>query len=269
MAEHPVSVTAGEKEVNRDKGRIYRFFPEHLVKSSVAFAVVFLVILLLSIFAEVPREEIAGTIDEAYLPRPEWYYMWLFQLLTFFSGSTEAIGSLAIPLSIGAILFALPFLSRVSLRGIADRPLATAIGVSSLIGLVFLTLMGFAGARIYGEIVLVPDRELTTNEKKGLHVFVDRDCAYCHHILGKGGRREGPDLSNVIAKGRTKDWLVKLIREPKAISKWTTMPKYDLSEDELNALAAFILSLDFKTYESKTIYREDIIKDVARGSKGS
>lgn len=256
IAEHPVTFTSGRKPIENRKEGNYRFFPEHLAKGSIIFSFVFVAIFLLSVFGEVPREEIAGTINESYLPRPEWYYMWLFQMLTYFSGSTEAIGSLAVPLSIILILFALPFLSKSRLRAFADRPLSTGIGVSCIVGIVFLTLMGFAGARPYGEIVIVPDRKLTASETNGLNLFTDRECAYCHQILGKGGRREGPDLSNIVAKGRTKNWLVGFIRDPKAVSKWTIMPKYDLSEEDLNFLATFILSLDFDRSGSKTIYRK-------------
>ena len=233
------------------KQRHHPFFPDHLFKSAVAFCIVFTGVVLLAIFVDPPREEIAMTPDPTYLPRPEWYYMWLFKLLTYFSGKTETIGTLAIPLVAVLFLVFLPFLGRLPLRSPADRPLAIAAGATCLVAIIYLSLMGLADSRPYGEDVVVPDRELTPVEREGLKVWIDRDCAYCHNILGRGGRREGPDLSNVIAKERTKDWLVKLIRDPKSVSRWTIMPKYDLSERELEALAAFILSLDFDRYGSK------------------
>jgi ubiquinol-cytochrome c reductase cytochrome b subunit len=258
IADHPVPYGSGGKG-KRGEGRLYRFFPEHLAKSAVVFAAVFSVIFLLSIFAEVPREKIAGTVDETYLPRPEWYFMWLFQLLTFFSGQTEMIGSIVVPVGIVFILFTLPFWTLSNLRAIADRPFGAAAGVSCIVGVVFLTWMGMAGARPYGETALVPARSLTPSEAKGLYVFVERECAYCHQILGKGGRKEGPDLSNVVAKGRTKEWLMRYIKEPAAVARWTTMPKYGLSEEELDGLADFILSLDFERFEPTVVHRKDVI----------
>jgi quinol-cytochrome oxidoreductase complex cytochrome b subunit len=260
VAEPPVSLTSGKKPISSKKSGDYRFFPEHLGRSSLILAAVFTLILLLSIFSEIPREKIAGTVDETYLPRPEWYFMWLFQLLTYFSGSTELIGSLAVPLLLVLILFALPICNKSKLRAIADRPLAAAFGVSCIVGIVFLTWMGFAGELPYGEITIAPDRELTAAEANGLYVFLDRECAYCHQILGKGGRRVGPDLSNVVAKKRTKEWLTKYIRDPKAVRRWAAMPKYDLSQQELESLAEFILSLDFDRYGSKIIHREMVIQ---------
>jgi ubiquinol-cytochrome c reductase cytochrome b subunit len=189
-----------------------RFFPEHLFRCSIAFGGVLSIIFLLAVFADVPLENVAGTVDPAYLPRPEWYYMWLFQLLTFFPGKFEIFGSLVIPIAGVIILFYLPFLSKTNLRGMADRPLAAAVGVTCLVGIVYLTLMGFEGARSYGKIIVVPDRQLTLSEQKGLNVYVERECAYCHHIAGRGGRIQGPDLSNVVAKGRSKEWLTQFIK---------------------------------------------------------
>ena len=236
----------------------YHFFPEHLSRASMVFAAVFCVILILTLFAEIPSEKIAGTIDPEYLPRPEWYYMWLFQLLTFFSGRTEIIGSLLIPMGGVLLLFSLPFMSRSPTKMPSNRPVATALGVAFLVGVVYLGIMGMANSKPYGHIIRIPDRKLTRTETTGLKVFVDRQCAYCHHIMGGGGRREGPDLSNVIAKDRSRDWLKKFIKDPQAVSPWSIMPKYDLTADELETLADFILSLDFKKYPVKTVTRKDV-----------
>ena len=238
----------------------YHFFPEHLARASIAFTVVFSVILALAIFVDIPKEQVAGTIDPDYLPRPEWYYMWLFQLLTFFSGRMEIIGSLVIPLGGIMLLILLPFISKTSYKSPADRPVETAIGIACLVGIVYLGVMGIANSKPYGEIVRIPDRALSPSEKTGLKIFVERECAYCHHILGAGGRREGPDLSNVVAKDRTKEWLVTFIKDPQSISPWSIMPKYDLSQEELNVLTDFILSLDFKRYGVKTIPHDEVTK---------
>jgi ubiquinol-cytochrome c reductase cytochrome b subunit len=233
----------------------------------VAFGGVIGIIFFLAVFADVALENVAGTVDPAYLPRPEWYYMWLFQLLTFFPGKFEFFGSLVIPIGVIIILFGLPFLSRTDLRGMADRPLATAVGITSLVGVVYLTLMGFEGARSYGDVIVVPDRQLTQSEQKGLKIYSNRECAYCHHILGRGGRIQGPDLSNVVVKNRTKDWLRRFIKDPQAISPWSIMPKYDLSQEELSDLADFILSLDFESYGAKRISRQEVIGEIISGNQ--
>ena len=102
---------------------------------------------------------------------------------------------------------------------------------------------------------------MTPSELNGLQVFADRECAYCHHILGSGGRREGPDLSNVVKKGRTREWLMDFIKDPQAVSPWSIMPKYDLADDELGALADFLTALDFSDTGSRTLKKGDIVTD--------
>ncbi len=260
---HDISGHGQEKSSEDEKTD--RFFPEHLFRCSIVFGVVFGIVVLLSVLAEVPLENVAGTVDPAYLPRPEWYYMWLFQLLTFFPGKFEIVGSLLIPIAGIILLFCLPFLSKTNLRGMADRPLASAAGITCLVGIIYLTLMGFEGARPYGKIIVVPDRPLTQSEQQGLNVYVERECAYCHHIAGRGGRIQGPDLSNVIAKGRKKDWLTKFIKDPQAVSPWSIMPKYDLKEQDLNNLSDFILALDFDRHGMKILSQKDI--DAKNSSK--
>jgi len=260
IAEPAESVTSGTKPSQKIRDSIYRFFPEHLFKSALAFIVVLCVVLLLAVWGNVPLEDKVGTIDDSYLPRPEWYYMWLFQLLTFFSGSSEVVGSLVIPIAGILILFLMPWLGRSDLRGLADRPLATAAGAACIIGMVYLTLMGFAGAGKYGKIIPVPDRQLNASETAGLRLFADRECAYCHNINGRGGRNLGPDMANIGAKGRTRDWLMKYIKDPQSQYSWTLMPKYDLGEKELAALSDFILCLDFRSHEMKIVTREDALK---------
>jgi mono/diheme cytochrome c family protein len=236
---------------------VYRFYPEHCWRSSLVFAAVFLVLIALSLFGHIPREQIAGTLVESYLPRPEWYYMWLFQLLTYFPGKWEAVGSLAIPILGLALLFATPFLGRTRLLGVANRPLPTAVGVTAIVGIVYLTVMGFAGARPYGETIPVPDRPLSASETRGLFLYADRECAYCHQINGQGGHRVGPDLANVVARQHTKDYLVRYIKDPQATKTTSIMPKYDLPDADLQALADFVLALDFSRHPMKLLPRAE------------
>ena len=251
---------AAESEPETAPGRINRFFPEHLARASVAFALVIAALAGLSALAGVPLEDVAGTQDPAYLPRPEWYYMWLFQLLTYFPGRWEIVGSLAIPLVGTGILFAVPWLGRSSSRRIADRPLAAAFGVSGVVVVAYLTITAFAGVQPYGRIVPIPDRPLTEVELQGLSVFVERECAYCHHIGGRGGRREGPDLANMAAKGRTVDGLMQYIKDPQQVSRTSIMPKYDLPPGELRGLAEFILALDPGLGDYRIVTAEDVLE---------
>ena len=186
--------------------------------------------------------------------------MWLFQLLTYFPGRWEWVGSLVLPALGVALLFALPFLERSKVQGVAGRPIAVAIGVTFLIAIAFLSIQGFEGTLPYGKVIPAPNRQLTAEEQHGMAIFADRDCAYCHQIDGKGGHRVGPDLANVAARHRSEDYLVGYIRNPQSISRTSIMPKYDLPDAELHALAKFLLSLDFGKSRPRMVPREEAFK---------
>ncbi|MBW2145841.1 MAG: cytochrome b N-terminal domain-containing protein [Deltaproteobacteria bacterium] len=249
------------REDHPGKSRKHPFFPYSMFKDSVIFTAVFALILVLAFVAPPEREKIAGTLDPAYQPRPEWYFMWLFQLLKYFEGKFEAVGTLVIP-GIGfLLLLILPFLGRNRSRNPADRPLVSALVVTAFLALVYMSFLGAADSYLpYGKVATIPDRPLHPKEVKGVQVFVDKDCAYCHHILGRGGRREGPDLSNVVAKDRSKEWLIRFIRDPKSVNSWSVMPKYDFTQDELEALAQYILALDFDTYHPRLVDRQKVLE---------
>jgi ubiquinol-cytochrome c reductase cytochrome b subunit len=227
-------------------GKPYRFYPEHTNRASLGFGILFLLLLLLATLFVPHMEEQAGTFIADYLPRPEWYYMWLFQLLTFFTGSWEILGTLLIFAGGLALLFGVPFFSESKLKGIGNRPVSVAVASTFALCIVYLTVMAYAGVAPYNKTVLVPSRPLTAEENRGLQLYVDQQCSYCHNILGKGGHQTGPDMSNMVRKKRSPEYLANYIKDPKSQMASTTMPKYVLTDGQLKDLAAFLLSLDFR-----------------------
>jgi ubiquinol-cytochrome c reductase cytochrome b subunit len=185
--------------------------------------------------------------------------MWLFQLLTLFPGKYEWVGSLIIPLIGVTLLFFLPFIAPARRLGIRYRPLPLAVGVMLIVGITYLTFMGFASAKPYGQKITVPDRALSVSEKRGLYLYADRECSYCHQINGQGGHRVGPDLGNVLAKHHSKDYVMQYIHDPKKMNSTSVMPKYDLPDSDLAALADFVLSLDVRHQPMKTVTRQEAL----------
>ncbi len=246
--------------VQKEK-KVYRFYPEHALRSLSVFGVLFLVLIVLSVFGSIPKEPVAGTIIDSYLPRPEWYYMWIFQLLTYFSGPWEGVATLAAFALGGAFIFSVPFLGLPDVSGLAKRPLGVAAGVTIVIAIVYLTIQAYAGVKPYGDVIPVPDRQLTATEEKGLQVFAGKECAYCHQILGRGGHRTGPDLANIAARGKNIEDLARFVKDPQKVRPSSIMPKYALPEQDLRAVAEFMLALDFKKYPVKLVKRGDVLKE--------
>ena len=116
------------------------FFPDIIFKDAVISLIVFIVLVGLAYFIGAPLEKQANPADTSYTPRPEWYFLFLFQLLKYFPGDLEVIGVIILPTLAILLLFALPFLDRSRRRYPFARPVVIA-GTSLIVaGIVVLTV---------------------------------------------------------------------------------------------------------------------------------
>src|SRR3989344_7626835 len=84
------------------------FFPYIVYKDTAAISMVFIILVFLSVGKGVHLEVIADPTDTTYNPRPEWYFLFLFELLKSFPGSLETIAIVVIPGLIVGFLLLLP-----------------------------------------------------------------------------------------------------------------------------------------------------------------
>jgi succinate dehydrogenase/fumarate reductase iron-sulfur protein len=173
--------------------------------------------------------------------------------LAFFSARWASGGSFTAAIALLSLLF-----SFLGIWNARRHPVFMAVGVSCAAGIIYLALTGSADARPYGDRIAVPARPLTSSEARGLSLYASLECASCHQIRGMGGRRTGPDLSNVAAKRRTREDLVRYIRNPQAVRGSSAMPPYPLPDSDLRALADFVLALDFGRHPAKIVKREEV-----------
>ena len=110
------------------------FFPDTLFKDAVVSFVIFLILIALAYFVGAPLEARANPGDASYTPRPEWYFLFIFQLLKYFPGNLEVIGVILLPTIAIVLLFLLPFLDRSPRRHFLNRPIVTVAVVISAIG---------------------------------------------------------------------------------------------------------------------------------------
>src|SRR5262245_25892590 len=80
-----------------------------------------------------------------------------------------------------------------------------------------------------------------TPAQQGQQVFKDQGCYGCHTV-GKTGTPIAPDLSTIGAK-RDRAYLTRWLRDPLSQRPTAHMPKLQLSEAEVTALAAYLSSL--------------------------
>ena len=120
------------------------FFPWHVIKDTVMMAAVFALLFTFAIMFPAHLDEIANPADAGYVPRPEWYFLSLFQLLKYFPGPLEPVATLVIPGLIVGALFALPFLDRGPERHPwrGRRRVVTIAMLALVAGIGHLTVLG-------------------------------------------------------------------------------------------------------------------------------
>src|SRR3990170_8986420 len=129
------------EEYHQAKEKGPSFYPEVVVKDAIVALLVFLALVALAYILGAPLEERANPADTSYTPRPEWYFLFLFQLLKYFPGRLEVIGVFVIPTLMIALLLFLPFIDRSAKRHPLARPVVSGAAVLMVVGVVGLTML--------------------------------------------------------------------------------------------------------------------------------
>jgi cytochrome c553 len=199
-----------------------------------------------------PRySEPADPATTNFVPRPDWYFYFLFYLLRIFKWPDSVIlGTVGIPTLLLIIAFLLPFIDRRMERRLTRRPVAVVGAILIVLSMGVLTYKGAtAKEALASEVVqAVPvwaQREGfagNANAIAGAKIFASSGCTACHTYLGTGSSNQGaPDLSAEGTKGRTKDFFMNYIRDPSKFGN-NVMPKFGFDDQQLSQLAAFLLA---------------------------
>ena len=124
------------------------FYPDQLFEDAVAILILFIILAAMAIFIPVPLEELADPTDASYDPRPEWYFLFLFQLLKYFEGPLEVVGTFVIPTVGFILLLFLPFLDKKERAALWKRPVALTVTCLSVALIVLLTILGAIAPRL-------------------------------------------------------------------------------------------------------------------------
>lgn len=226
-----------------------RFWPNIVAKDLIASCLVVLLLVAFALAFGAPLDAPADPTDNAYVPRPEWYFLPLFQLLKLFPGSLESVAALGVPLLLVGVLFALPFFDTRSRRSLRHRPMAL-VALAVLLGGSALLL----GAAVRGtppRVVAEVGRPLTSAERAGRALF-KRQCESCHVVAGLSSEKreknenEGPELTD-IGLHHSVAWLHSFIEEPTRFHGDTAgMPSFGppvLSHQEIEEVALYLSSL--------------------------
>jgi hypothetical protein len=209
------------------------FFPYAVAKDAVMMVVVMAVIIAMAIVLGAELGPKADPTTTTYVPRPEWYFFFLFELLRVIKPpELTPLATIGIPTICMILLFLLPFIDRGPERRPERRPIATLAGILTILAMGYLTYLGAAaGSPNQIEMEVAPEFE------KGKVVTAQSGCLACHKI-GENGGDLGPHLTqigSVLDKGAIR----RTLDNPTA-----PMPSFaGLPEDKKEAMVNFLASL--------------------------
>ncbi len=123
-----------------DHKREKKFFPEYLFEITVtAFFAVEAVLILSVLFPSATGREI--DFSAPFSPRPEWYFLFLYELTKFFPGRWTFVGAVLLPGIALAVFFLAPFLDSGTATRLSERKTAAACGFGLLVSITALTVI--------------------------------------------------------------------------------------------------------------------------------
>lgn len=145
-----------QRELNRGEF----FWPDSIFKDAVVALGILLLLIFLATFLGVAGEPKADPSDASYIPRPEWYFLFLFKFLALYGqipvvGKIEWLATVLVPsIGIGLILL-LPFIDRSQDRHYAKRALPLGLMLLAVVDMVILTLIADVPTVASGDATLL------------------------------------------------------------------------------------------------------------------
>jgi ubiquinol-cytochrome c reductase cytochrome b subunit/menaquinol-cytochrome c reductase cytochrome b/c subunit len=192
-----------EYSVLKNQGK--PFFPYAVAKDGSMAAIVMLVIIFLSLMFGAELGPKADPTTTTYVPRPDWYFYFLFEVLRVMKNVPKftPMATIGVPTICMILLFLLPFYDRSPERRIERRPIALAAGLATIAAMAFLTYEG-ADTGSPNSVDLKPPSSLSAQQAAVFHagelVVGQSGCLACHVIGSNGNNGPGPPLTHVGSK---------------------------------------------------------------------
>jgi menaquinol-cytochrome c reductase cytochrome b/c subunit len=221
------------------------FFPYAVAKDSVMAVIVMAVIITLSIVLGAELGPKADPTTTTYVPRPEWYFYFLFELLRVIKPNwLVPLATLGVPTICLIFLFLLPFVDRGPERRPERRPIATSLGIFVIAAMAYLTYLGAsAGSPNSIDLATPPAVQqqggtLLAQFNAGRLVAAQSGCTACHKFGENGNDGPGPPLKDI------GDRLPAGAIARTLINPTPPMPSFkDLPKDKFDNLVVFLSQL--------------------------
>jgi len=171
------------------------FFPVTIFGSAMYVLATAVALVVIARISPAPLLSPADSLNHVkYVPRPDWEFLFLFQLLTYLPGPWEIVGTAVIPGIISLLLIGLPFYDRNWSRRAVRRPIAIGSATVVLVVLAYLTYIPIAGTvpvQSGGAYLATAAAHPTFANVEAIFV---KNCQPCH--VGAGPYLGGLNLSN-------------------------------------------------------------------------
>jgi ubiquinol-cytochrome c reductase cytochrome b subunit/menaquinol-cytochrome c reductase cytochrome b/c subunit len=221
------------------------FFPYAVAKDGVMACVVLGVIITMSLVLGAGQGPKANPTTTSYVPRPDWYFFFLFELLRVVKpASLTQLATIGIP-TLGMIaLFLLPFYDRGPERRPERRPLATMTFVLVVGAMVLLTYQGAHAGDPTTISMATPARIVRAGGptlaefNAGKAVVAQSGCLACHKLGENGNDGPGTNLTHIGSR-LPLEGIARALVDPT-----TPMPSFrNLPASKFNAAVAFLSQL--------------------------
>jgi menaquinol-cytochrome c reductase cytochrome b/c subunit len=188
---------------SRRQRRDQPFFPAVFFGASLYILATAIALVTLAIISPAPLQNPADPLNhEKVDPRPEWYFLFLFQILKVFQGPWELVGTAVIPAILALLLLGLPFYDRNWSRRAVRRPAAISLSSLMIVGLLYLTYRPIADtaalrATSSDLLTTVSPRPTWAN----IHAIFAQNCRPCHVGGGNSGGLNLDTYENALKGG--------------------------------------------------------------------
>jgi len=183
------------------------FFPYAVAKDAVMACVVMAVIITMSLVLGAELGSKANPTTTTYVPRPEWYFFFLFEVLRVIKPpNLTPLATIGVPTIGLIILFLLPFIDRGPERRPERRPIATLTGIFVIGAMALLTYEGAQAGSPTAIETPTPSRvkaaggALLREFEAGKQVVAQSGCLACHKLGDNGNDGPGPNLTHIGSK---------------------------------------------------------------------
>jgi menaquinol-cytochrome c reductase cytochrome b/c subunit len=186
-----------------------------------------------------------------FVPRPDWYFYFLFYLLRIFKWpETVLLGTIGVPTIALMLALGLPFLDTRRERRLLRRPVALIAAILVVLSMGVLTYKGATAKEALASEVkqAVPSwakKEGFATSKEavaGANLFATSGCTACHTYLATGSSNLGaPDLTSEGAKHKGVQFQVDHLKCPSCVNPGSPMPSFkSFPESDLRKIATFL-----------------------------